>query len=108
MQSSLVGIESLPSRHHTGRSVPTCSDPALVIANENNAGELALRMLLVGATSGSEQSVQVRSKIPVRELFSTANLRLVNDSVSNVINPIVERLSHSFIGSDVCTCFRNS
>ncbi len=29
--------------------MPSCSDPALVIANENNAGELALRMLVVGS-----------------------------------------------------------
>ena len=46
---ALVGNERFPSRHHTGRSVPTRSDPALVIANKNNAGELAIRMLLVGS-----------------------------------------------------------
>jgi len=39
----------LSGRHHTGRSVPARSDAALVVANENNARELALRMLLVGS-----------------------------------------------------------
>ena len=48
-QLALVGNERFPSSHHTGRSVPARSDPALVIANENNAGELAIRMLLVGS-----------------------------------------------------------
>ena len=41
--------------------------------------------------------VQVRSKVLVRELFSTANLRLVSDPVSDVIDHIVERLSQSFL-----------
>jgi len=48
-QLALVGNERFPSRHHSGRAVPARSDPALVIANENNAGELAIRMLLVGS-----------------------------------------------------------
>jgi hypothetical protein len=47
----------------------------------------------LAATSGSEQSVQVRSKVLVRELFSTANLRCVSDPVNNVINQLVERFS---------------
>jgi hypothetical protein len=50
IQSSLVGNEGFPSRHHTGRTVPSCSDPALVIANENNACQPALRVLLVGSS----------------------------------------------------------
>jgi hypothetical protein len=49
VKSSLVGNEGFPSRHHTGRSVPSCSEPALVIANDKDAGELALWMLLVGS-----------------------------------------------------------
>ena len=38
--------------HYTGRSVPARSNPALVIANKNNAGELSLPMLLVGRYQG--------------------------------------------------------
>ena len=49
IQPTLVGNEGFPSGHHTGRTVPSRSDPALVIANENHAGELAIRMLLVGS-----------------------------------------------------------
>ena len=43
-QLALVGNERFPSRHHTGRTVPSCSDPALAlaIANENNAGEVCI------------------------------------------------------------------
>ena len=65
---------------------------------------LLLALALCSARRGSldllrniVNRVQVRSKILVRELFSTANLRLVSDLVSNVINHIVERLSQSFV-----------
>ena len=48
-QFALVGNEGFPSRHHSGRTVPSCSDPALVITNENNSGEFALGILLVSS-----------------------------------------------------------
>jgi hypothetical protein len=48
-QLRLLGNEGFSSRHDTSRTVSSCSDPALVIANKNDACELALRMLLVGS-----------------------------------------------------------
>ena len=49
----------------------------------------------VGPESNSR--LQVRSKVLVRELLRSSNLRLVSDPVCHVINHIVERLSQSFI-----------
>lgn len=53
-QLALIGNEGFPNRHRTGRTEPSYSDPALVIAKQNNAGELALGILLVGNTKKCE------------------------------------------------------
>ena len=45
----------------------------------------------------SKSAFKFAAKVMVRELSSRANLRLVSDPVSNVIDPIVERLFQSFI-----------
>ncbi len=52
-----------------------CSDPALVIANEDDAGELALRMLLVGSY---QRQRTICSTTPVLcQPFSQAEDRIV-------------------------------
>ena len=59
------GDESLVvvGEERTDRTVPSYADPALVIAKENDAGELSLRMLLVGSYQRHRTIGSTREKV---------------------------------------------
>ena len=87
--------------------MPSCSDPALVIANENDAGELALRVLLVAnqrKLAGKEASpklvnidLQPYQTVQACERADIMNIGGFSDSVFNVISAFLADNNQRFV-----------